>query len=140
MSTHDESRPREDRPEQRATDALAPDDARFVARVADAYAPPEPSAADRARFRARLEEKLARRNRAPSWRWLAPAALAAVAALLVTTQLRVGDVAPGQVVSVTNRAASDAQEETLLALVTGEAASDDASLPEDYQAIASLMY
>jgi hypothetical protein len=133
MSTQDESRPREGRPEERATDALSRDDARFVARVAGAYAPPEPSAADRARFRARLDEKLARRERPAPWRWLAPAALAAVAVLFVTTQLRVGDVAPGP-------AASDAEEETLLALVTGDAASDDASLPEDYQAIASLMY
>jgi hypothetical protein len=125
MTEHDEREP------------LTPDEARFVARVSDAFAPSEPTPADRARFHARLEERLARRSRPALVRWLAPATLAAAAAALLVIA-RGAEVAPD--VALTPQASSQEEEETFLALVSGEAAVDDSALPEDYQAIASLMY
>lgn len=130
-------------PPDRAPDALAPDDARFVARVAEAWAPPAPTPTDRARFQAGLEARLARRARPRLWPWLVPAAVALAAVLLLTTRELGDETRPGSpaiAVTPTDDAPSVSEEETLLALVDGDVASDDESLPEDYQAIASLMY
>jgi len=142
MSQNDDRRPQAGDPE-RATDALSRDEARFVAKVAEAYAPPEPTPADRARFQARLEERLARPARRPLWQWLAPATVALLAAVLVTTQLRIGDLVtstPTRIATQPDDVTIESEEETLLALVVDEPTSDETALPEDYQAIASLMY
>jgi len=136
MSQH---RHRDDRRDDAVT-PLGDDDARFLARVAESYAPPEPSAADRARFRAGLEAKLARRSRRAAWPWLVPAAAALAAVLVVTLFPRTEAPAPSIAETPTGESLTGSEEETLLALVTGESASDDDALPEDYQAIASLMY
>lgn len=140
MSTNDERRPLASRREDRTADALSPEEARFVSRVADVFQPPEPTAVDRVRFQARLEDRLARGTRQAAWRWLAPATLALAVALLVTAQLREDDVAPTMTARPLEDALGDAEEETLLALVAGDVAGEEPVLPEDYQAIASLMY
>ena len=140
MSTNDERRPPATRREDRTAAALSPEEARFVSRVADVFQPPEPTAADRVRFHARLEARLARGTGQAALRWLAPATLALAAALLVTAQLREDDVAPTVTARPLEGALGDAEEETLLALVAGDVAGDESVLPEDYQAIASLMY
>jgi len=149
MSQHDERRPQRGGPDPATDDALTRDEARFVARLAEAYAPPEPTPADRVRFQARLEERLARADRRAPWRWLVPATLALAAVAIVSTQLRVGDVATTPPLATTTPLATTArlddaalasEGETLLALVIGNGANDESALPEDYQAIASLMY
>jgi len=138
MSTHDDRRPEETRDA-----ALRPEDARFVARLAEVFTPPEPTPADRARFRSRLDERLARRGRARAWGWLAPAALALGAALVVTLRAPIDEPSqgtPAGAATPTDAIETDPEQQTLLAFVTEDDFSDEDSLPEDYQAIASLMY
>ena len=138
MSPHDDRRP-----EETSDAGLPPEDARFVARVAEAYAPPEPTPADRARFRSQLDERLAGRDRARAWRWLAPAALALGAALVVTLRAPVDEPsegAPALAATTADPIETDPEQQTLLAFVSEDDSSDEDSLPEDYQAIASLMY
>jgi len=138
MSTHDDHRPEETRDV-----ALSPDDARFVARMAEAFTPPEPTPADRARFRSRLDERLVRSERARAWRWLAPAALALGAALVVTLRAPVDESshdAPALAATPSDAIETDPEQQILLAFVSEDDSRDEDSLPEDYQAIASLMY
>lgn len=118
---------------------LGPDEARFVARVAKAYAPPTATPADAARFEAALASRLARRARPPLAAWLVPAALALVAALLLTTRDRAGAPAPALVSTPVGDAAAESEEDALLGLVAGEVRIGSDALPEDYQAIASLV-
>jgi hypothetical protein len=119
-------------PEDR--ELLAPEDAALVRRVADALEPPAMTAARRARFDAALDARLARER----WRfapWLAAAAVAGAAALLLVARL------PAEPPSEAPALAADAvaEDEFVLAL-GGESLDDfDASLPAEYQAIASLL-
>ncbi len=140
----------DDRPE------LSSEDARFVRRIAEAWAPPEPTAARRARFDARLAERLARR-RSPR-RALVLAATLAAAALVVLVRVggetgRTGVTekpkAPQGIASAPPIAPAESAtaEETLIALASDRALASavagsdrDEALPEDYQAIASLLY
>lgn len=138
MSSHDDRKPDE------TSDAgLPPEDARFVARVSEAFAPPEPTPADRARFRARLDERLASRGRDRAWPWLVPAALALAAALIVTLRAPVDEPspdAPPLAATPADASETDPEQQALLAFASDNDSSDEDSLPEDYQAIASLMY
>jgi hypothetical protein len=118
--------------------SISDDDARFVQKLDAHYRPPEATAAGRARFQARLEERIARgRGRTP---WLLGGALATAAAALVLALLPSGETG--------ERAASDAgyaatdlpsAEESLLLLANGPLADPDEALPEDYQTLASLL-
>jgi hypothetical protein len=68
--------------EDERDEATGAEDARFVARVRDAYAPPPLDAARRAAFDARLRERLERRRGRGAWvPALSAAALAGLAAL-----------------------------------------------------------
>jgi hypothetical protein len=113
------------------------DDTRFVEKLAALYQPPETTAAERARFAARLDARIARgRGRR---RWLAGgAALAATAALIFALLPGAGPERttsdPGQ-----PSTARPSTEETLLLLANGPLADPDEALPEDYQTLASLL-
>jgi hypothetical protein len=123
MKAPDEERPELDR------------DARdFVRRIADAWAPDGMSAVERARFDARLAERLERgRARRVPWRVAAGSAGAAVGLLLALWRPWVEPFAP------TAAPAGDA--ELILALAREPEAGEgaDAELPDDYQAIAALL-
>jgi hypothetical protein len=116
------------------------EDARFVRKLDALYRPPVPTAADRARFAARLEERLARgAGRGP---WLLGGAVAvAAAAALVLAGLPASE--PGERSDAGARyAASEpgpSTEETLLLLTNGPLADPDEALPEDYRTLASLL-
>ena len=118
---------------------ISDDDARFVRRLDASYRPPEPTAAARARFAARLDQRIALgRARRP---WLLAGIAAAAAAALTVALLPSGE--PGAL--VTNDAGSAAAadlpstEETLLLLANGPLDDRDEELPEDYQTLASLL-
>ncbi|RIK90542.1 MAG: hypothetical protein DCC71_25505 [Proteobacteria bacterium] len=108
-----------------------PDDDAFVRRVRDAYAPPPLSAAQRTRFDAALEERIARER----WRfapWAAAALAGGAAALLVLSRL--GPLAtPPEVADETTP-----EEEYVLALAGG-ADEFEAALPVEYRAIAGMI-
>lgn len=117
------------------------EDVRFVQKLDALYRPPVPTAAERARFVARLEERIARgRGRRP---WLlggAAATLAAASAALVLALLPQAE--PGApVTSESGYAAEEAAstEEALLLLANGPLEDPDEALPEDYQMLASLL-
>ena len=111
---------------------LSRDDAAFVRRIAEVYAPPPPSAASRARFDARLAERIRRRGaRAPRGIAIAAAAAVTGAALALAWMLPRQGTAP--------TAAGTGGGEVLLALALGPAADRDADLPDDYRAIAALL-
>ena len=115
-------------------DRLAPEDAAFVRRVADAYAPAPLSPTRRAAFDAELDSRLARDR----WRfapWAAAVVVAGAAALLVLAHL---PAAPVQEVADTQDDAI-AEEEFVLALSDGSSDAFENTLPTDYQAIASLL-
>jgi len=118
---------------------ISDDDARFVQRLDALYQPPTPTAAERTRFAARLEQRIARGSgRRP---WLLGAALATAAAALVVALLPNGE--SGE--RVTNEAGYataeeiPSAEEALLLLANGPLADPDEALPEDYQTLASLL-
>lgn len=128
-----QQRDHDDRPAPRGTA-----DARFVAHLAERYAPPEPTAAERARFRAGLDEKLQRRSRRAAWPWIVPAA-AALAAVLFIAPRPWPQTTTSPPATSHDDALALSEEDTLLALVTNDDAGADDALPEEYQAIASLM-
>jgi hypothetical protein len=110
------------------------DDRELARRIGDAYAPPPLTAAQRARFDAELDTRIARHR----WRlapWLLAAATAAAAALLVVSRLASVPPAPQPAVAD----AEDVDEEFVLALAGGSSDELAAELPADYQAIASLL-
>jgi hypothetical protein len=114
-------------------------DARFVRALSAAYRPPEPGAADRARFAAGLEARLARgRARRP---WLLGGAVAAAAAAFVLALLPSGQPAPQLAREAAPAPLADAPsvEEALLLLTNGPLADPDEALPDDYRTIASLL-
>lgn len=118
---------------------LAAEDAAFVRRLADAYAPPAAAPQERVAFRAALDRRLERERRVP---WLP--ALGGVAAAALALALVLG--APGSRAPAPSPAPPTTQtratpEEALLALAAlGEDAGDEGSesLPADYEAIADL--
>jgi hypothetical protein len=116
-------------------------DARLVRRLDALYRPPEPTAADRARFAARLEERIARRRERRPWLLGGAAAtLAFVAALAFALLPR---VEPGALPASDAGAAvaedAPSAEEALLLLANGPLQDPDEALPEDYQLLASLL-
>lgn len=115
-------------------DRLAPDDAAFVRRVADAYAPPPQSPSRRAAFDAELEARVARDR----WRfvpWAAAAAVAGAAALLVLALLP-ATPAP----QVAREPLDAAAEDEFVLAIGGEAPEEFADgLPEEYVAIAGVL-
>jgi hypothetical protein len=120
--------PHDERPE------LDRDAQDFVRRIAEAWAPAEMSAAERARFDARLAERLERgRSRRAPWRVAAGAAGAAVGLLLALWRPWALPLAP--------TAAPAGEAELILALARepGSGEDPDAELPDDYQAIAALL-
>jgi hypothetical protein len=118
---------------------LEGEDARFVRALDAAYRPPEPSAADRARFTAGLEARLARGRTRGSW--ALGGAVAAAAAALVLALLPAGEPAPELAREAPPALADDAPsaEETLLLLTNGPLDDPDEALPDDYRTIASLL-
>lgn len=117
------------------------DEQAFVRRVAELYTAPETSASRRVAFNARLEERLARRQRW-SWRPALASAVAAVAlAVLAVGRLGGPAVSPGTGAAGRPPAvAADAEtpERALLALAAEGAPDQEEELPEDYLAIESL--
>jgi hypothetical protein len=111
-----------------------PGDAAFVARLTAAFAPPPMTPARRARFDARLAERVGR-DRLRFVPGLAAGAAAAAAALFVISHL-VGSPArePVQVA-----AAQTAGSGSALAEAWGSADDFEESLPAEYQAIAGLL-
>jgi hypothetical protein len=124
---------------------LAADEEAFVRRVADAFAPPPRTAAQRVAFQARLEERLEVEGRPRRWVWglaaLAAAALAAVVLPMVFGREVEAPVVQTTIASGSGPAATGAeaaQEDAILAIVVDSEVASDATLPEDYQAIASV--
>jgi len=123
---------------------LTADEEALVRRVADAFAPPPRTAAQRVAFQARLEERLETQGRSRRWVWglaaLAAAALAAVVLPMVLGRKAEGPlqttIASGSGPAATG--AETAQEDAILAIVVDSEVASDATLPEDYQAIASV--
>jgi hypothetical protein len=115
-------------------------DARFVRAVDAAYRPPEPSAADRARFAAGLEARITRSRARRPW-LVGGAAAAAAAAALVLALLPGGEPATQLAREATPAPADDSPstEEALLLLTNGPLADPDEALPDDYRTIASLL-
>jgi hypothetical protein len=114
---------------------LSDADARFVEQLGAAYRAPEPTAADRVRFAARLEQRLARRGRRRAW-WLASASLGAAALLFAL--LPASAPAPRESVTA-SEAARPSTEEALLLLANGPLDDPNEALPADYQTLASLL-
>jgi hypothetical protein len=132
---------------QRTTDpdaqVLTRADARFIARVGDAYRARPPSAEQRVAFQAGLDARIARRRWVFRLRALAGAVAAAAAAWLVVAGLGSGDrsgelriARAGDPRAVSGSAGATA-EEAILSL-SAEDESEDESLPDDYAAIADL--
>jgi hypothetical protein len=118
---------------------LADRDAHFVRALGSAYQPPQPGAAERARFAAGLEARLARGPARRPW-WVGGAVAAAAAALVLA--LRPGDEPAPQLVRAAAPALVDegpSTEEALLLLTNGPLADPDEALPDDYRTIASLL-
>jgi hypothetical protein len=121
---------------------ISDEDARFVRTLDALYRPPAPTAAERTRFAARLEERFARgRGRRP---WLlggAAATLTAAAAALVLALLPQSEPG-GQPTGEAGYAAAEelpSAEEALLLLANGPLQDPNEALPEDYQMLASLL-
>ena len=115
-------------------DLATPDEAAFVRRVAEVYAPPAPTPARRAAFDAALATRIARDR----WRfapWIAAVATAGAAALLLFVHL---PGLPGQHVGTTT-ADDDDDDAFVLALAGGSTNDFDSALPDDYRAISSLL-
>ncbi len=114
---------------------LSEDDARFAERLDALYRPPEVTPAARARFAARLDERIARgRARRP---WLIGGAVATAAAALTFVLLPSAepDARPASVAS----AELPSTDESLLLIANGPLDDPDEALPEDYQTLASLL-
>jgi hypothetical protein len=110
------------------------DDAAFLRRVADAYAPPPMTPSRRVRFDARLGERIAP-ARQPWLAWVAGATAAATAGLLVVATWTTSPPAQPEVAAAPARPSA-----VVLAELYDPAPADfDATLPADYQAIAGLL-
>jgi len=122
------SDPRDPKRDARENDA-------FVRTLAAHYRPPEPTPAERAAFRAGLDERLARRRGAAWLPWAAGLATASAALALVFVPGTTSDSADAP--PATRLASGPAAADALLWLATPESEEDDA-LPADYEAIAGL--
>jgi len=122
-----------------ATPDLTPDEATFVRRLNDGYAPPPMGAAEQADFDRRLDGRLARRS------WVRPplyvAATAAAAALLWVAIPRPGGIeVPPRTTVVATAEAQPTEMEAVLSVynwATGESTDLAMALPADYQALAA---
>lgn len=125
----------DERRDPRGEPHLAPEDAAFVRRLADAYAPPPQRPQERVAFRAALDRRLERERRKP---WIS--ALGGLAAAGLALVLVLGGPAADP---PARRAplADDTPEEAMLtfaAVDLEDGEDEEAPLPADYEAIASL--
>jgi hypothetical protein len=105
---------------------LEPGDAALVRRIAEAYRPPDPTAAARVAFRARVDARIRRRTARRVWVTGIATATAAAAFMWLRGAAPVGPPASPDA----------ATGDTLLALA---ASSEEEALPADYQAIEDLL-
>lgn len=117
---------------------LAPEEAHFVRRLADAYAPRPASPQERVAFRAELDRRIERGRSRP---WLP--ALGGVAAAGLALALVLGQTGSAPAPAPGASLADTSPEEALLALATAgsdtlEGEEGDENLPDEYEAIASL--
>jgi hypothetical protein len=104
----------------------------FVERLAEHYRPEPLGPLERARFDARLRERIERRRRAPAW----VPSLAGVAAVLALIWW-VWPAATAPSPAAVDRAASDASWEADVLLVDADAElAEEEYLPDEYVAIA----
>jgi hypothetical protein len=117
---------------------LSPDDEVFVRRVAAAYAAPPMTGPRRARFEARLDERLAGGlSRAGPWLVAATVCAGLLALVMWRAPLSLrGAASAPDAASVASAASS---EEVILALATLPAADADEALPDDYRVISDLL-
>jgi hypothetical protein len=122
--------PLSDRPD------LTPEEGAFVRSIASFYTAPQPSAAERVAFNAKLEQRVARRRtawrRAPAF---AGAAVVAALGVFVLARATVVTPRPGEISSSFASAASTTAESAILALATDSPEEPEEALPEDYLAI-----
>ena len=120
---------------------LAPLDEMLVRRVADLYAAPPLSAARRARFDARLAERLdapAPRGRAPLATLASGAAALALALGFWMLSPRGSQDEPTPSTRSTPLAVAPQDDDAILAMMEPIASADEA-LPDDYRAISALV-
>ncbi len=121
------------------TPDLTPDEATFIRRLNDAYAPPPMGEAEQAAFDRRLRARLARRSRVRPPLYVA--ASAAVATLLWVVMVRPGSIAvpPQTTVAATVDEQPTEMEEILSVYdwATGDSTDLAMVLPADYQALAA---
>jgi hypothetical protein len=118
---------------------LSSEDERFVRRLDALYQPPEPTAAVRARFAARLHERMARRRARARWQLAGATAAVAVLALVVARLPGVTSGSRDASDTALASAGEPSAEETLLFLANGPLADPDEALPDDYRTLASLL-
>ena len=113
---------------------LSSEDTVFVEEIERAYQPPAMNAARRTAFDARLEERL--QEREPRSFWPAAAMGMASAAAIGALALWFNVTSP---IETTEVASTETLEDALLVLIEpADRIGRDDSLPEDYEAIASL--
>ena len=122
---------------------LSPDDEAFVRSVADRYAAPPMTAAQRTRFDARLEERI-RDGVVRRRPWLVVVAAAAVVSSLLVWRAGVDVPDGGEVarVRMSEPALDESErvaEEWILAMATDSLPETDEALPPDYLAISDLL-
>jgi hypothetical protein len=115
----------------------------FVRRLAEVYAPPPRTAAQRVAFQAKLDERLRQEGRRSRLRFGLVAVASAAAALLVLRALPERKLlapvgVPEIAESAPTRAAAGPQEEAILALSIGAETTTDEALPAEYEAIAGV--
>ncbi|MCP4004829.1 MAG: hypothetical protein GY725_11585 [bacterium] len=119
---------------------LTPEEAAFVERLRGGYTPEPMSPARRVTFREELDARLTRRTL--GWRAPLGAVLAASAALALWFAVPNVIEQPGLGAPLSETASAQSIEEVLLTLSASaldETESDNAELPDDYAAIASLL-
>ena len=114
---------------------ISDEDTRFVEKLRALYRPPAATSAERARFVARLEERIAR-GRAPRT-WLIGSAAAAALALVLA--LWPSQQPPERTSVQASSDESSSAEESLLLLANGPLDDPDEALPADYRTLASLL-
>jgi hypothetical protein len=121
----------------------SPEDARFVERLAAAWTPPALDPVRRSRFDARLADRIARGSER-TVRWLSVTAAAVAAALLFFLTWEGVGPAPqptGEVATTSQAIEGSARvaDEYVVVEAVAPFPKFEASLPKDYQAIASLI-